>query len=1166
MAGRERVVEFAVKARDEYSKVLNNLEQQQKKLSAAAKASQRRATVGVAQGEIDAAVANYKRLSSEVDRYRAVQANAAKTGNLSEAEMRELGDAIKLVRDRSREAMEAIQQKRAALLQLNSGAEIGYAAFNRLASSIDHTAAETRGEGAAAGTTAAQLNKLTGATKTAAAAQGALKTKTDAASSSIRRQRSGGGAKGEAQDIAVWGLKPWQLTNLGYQVNDVVSGLAMGQKPLQIFSQQAGQFAQIWPQAMVAVARSVPIIAGVTAVLLPFAAAGKRLYDIAESVRIFSADLALSADGAKYNAEQLAQATEAMRKFGISTADARELVRQFVRDGFKTGQFDQLGQMAKQLDAITGEGVVAAGKRLSQAFSGSIDDVRKLDQELNFLTADQLSSIYTMKKAGDATGALSVAQKALADKLRASKGEASDWEQALSDLSDAWTIFSDVVGNSSVFKYMTRQLRLFGEDAKAVADVIKRAADAFEPGSGLEQAHQRLVEIDQAIATEMALRANGGLASGSAMSGEGNALEALKKQRQEVAAIIDQTRREQLEAIKDASQATDAATEREKKDRLDVQQIIDKQLETLTRETDQAHLTQREQFIQNELLKAKNAALEKAKQLGQDILGLTKEQTEQVRAQADSAYSAAHPNYEAQYTGMRGTASGSQLAQLVASVSELAVAMKLNSKDLLTAISYETGGTFNPAIRGGAGNQHVGLFQASPYNQQKYGINETSSVTAQIKAMGQYLTDAGVKAGDGLLQIYAAINAGNAKKINASDAKNGGMPGTVLDKVSEQMNDHAAKAEGLLAAFDGKLADKQAEYTKDLGERLTTAQQELDLAKKSNREAAIAKAVRDEELRAKKDGVKVSDEELAKVKAIAAAQFDQAHANDEVNRLVAQRTALFESLQIAQTAGDQGKVASVVDQISGVETKLTSAIAAAIAFWKAMGGPNADQAIADLQNLQDSIGQTLTKLDRQFLPAAQDINEQLAEVGSNAFSSFAQAIANGENTVDAFFNALRQGIAEFLIDIGKAIIKQALFNALSGGSGAGGSGGLGGAIVNGISAVFKHGGGPTTSGRRAMVNPMVFAGAQRFHNGGLPGLGPNEVPIIALKDEEVLTSDDPRHRANGGMSGTAVNVKNVNVFNPVDVMQAALSDLAGERVLINFLTRNAQKVSVAINS
>lgn len=46
------------------------------------------------------------------------------------------------------------------------------------------------------------------------------------------------------------------------------------------------------------------------------------------------------------------------------------------------------------------------------------------------------------------------------------------------------------------------------------------------------------------------------------------------------------------------------------------------------------------------------------------------------------------------------------------------------------------------------------------------------------------------------------------------------------------------------------------------------------------------------------------------------------------------------------------------------------------------------------------------------------------------------------------------------------------------------------------------------------VNPAVFQNATRYHSGGIPGLQPNEVPIIALNDEEVLTRSDPRHRYN----------------------------------------------------
>lgn len=85
----------------------------------------------------------------------------------------------------------------------------------------------------------------------------------------------------------------------------------------------------------------------------------------------------------------------------------------------------------------------------------------------------------------------------------------------------------------------------------------------------------------------------------------------------------------------------------------------------------------------------------------------------------------------------------------------------------------------------------------------------------------------------------------------------------------------------------------------------------------------------------------------------------------------------------------------------------------------------------------------------------------------------------------------------------------------------------------------------------------MFAGAARYHGGGIVGLGSKEVPIIAEQGEEVLTRGDPRHSANGG---GAVNVKNVNVFDPADVLEASMATEAGQKVILNFLAANPRKV------
>jgi len=118
--------------------------------------------------------------------------------------------------------------------------------------------------------------------------------------------------------------------------------------------------------------------------------------------------------------------------------------------------------------------------------------------------------------------------------------------------------------------------------------------------------------------------------------------------------------------------------------------------------------------------------------------------------------------------------------------------------DLLTVISYETGGTFNVNQKGGAGGRYKGLIQFGPEEQKKYGIHDGMSVGEQMGAVVQFLQDRGFKPGMTIYDLYSTINAGSPGHYNASDAHNGGAPGTVADKVRTQMDGHRQKAEALL--------------------------------------------------------------------------------------------------------------------------------------------------------------------------------------------------------------------------------------------------------------------------------------------------------------------------------------------------------------------------------
>jgi hypothetical protein len=137
-------------------------------------------------------------------------------------------------------------------------------------------------------------------------------------------------------------------------------------------------------------------------------------------------------------------------------------------------------------------------------------------------------------------------------------------------------------------------------------------------------------------------------------------------------------------------------------------------------------------------------------------------------------------------------------------------------------------------------------------------------------------------------------------------------------------------------------------------------------------------------------------------------------------------------------------------------------------------------------------------------------------------------------------------------------------------TGGAGGGGLGSLLQMLMGFIPKHGGGMigggSSAGRR--VSPLAFIGAQRYHSGGIVGLGANEVPIIANRNEEMLTKSDPRHRDNGGLAGRATaaapSVKVVNAFDPASFISHGLSTTEGETAMMNFVRANGGAIKGAL--
>lgn len=136
-------------------------------------------------------------------------------------------------------------------------------------------------------------------------------------------------------------------------------------------------------------------------------------------------------------------------------------------------------------------------------------------------------------------------------------------------------------------------------------------------------------------------------------------------------------------------------------------------------------------------------------------------------------------------------------------------------------------------------------------------------------------------------------------------------------------------------------------------------------------------------------------------------------------------------------------------------------------------------------------------------------------------------------------------LADILKDIIKAILKQQVLNALK----------YFGVGVAHEGAVIGQG-----FDRTRNVSPSWFAGAPRYHTGGVVGLAPDEYPAILQKNEEVLAASDPRNVMNMSKSATGQgqapqSMRFVLVDDRAKVPEA-MNSAEGEAVTMMHIRRN----------
>jgi tape measure domain-containing protein len=451
-------------------------------------------------------------------------------------------------------------------------------------------------------------------------------------------------------------------------------------------------------------------------------------------------------------------------------------------------------------------------------------------------------------------------------------------------------------------------------------------------------------------------------------------------------------------------------------------------------------------------------------------------------------------------------------------------------------------------------------------------------------------------------RIVGALRTGSdaqiAAAIQALGGDNGGINQNRRNQEAALFNSSAAnenaatrqESEAVRQAQDAaNLAEEAAEAEAD---RLQAAQDfhtqteaniaqqqfELSVADQGIIKQQQALAIRQAEIAAQEAGTVLTQQqrdainanveakyrEQAADEALARSAETRAEAEERVNRLLEYRDSLKTLLDDAVDSGDTDKAEEMRAKIEEINGQLEAAINNAQSMWSALGGEQGTAAVARLEALRVEASGFGEDAEQAYF-SWDKVGDLLNNGLSSAFSAFAKGIADGKSAIESARDAFLKFAADFLMQIAQMIIKQAVFSALKG-TGIGGFLGIGVAHSGGRIGSKRAGSG--NSGRR--VNPAVFAGAARFHVGGMPGLRPGEVPIIAKENEEVLTRDDPRHVLNGGKgksSGGSVApiVKIINAISSEEVVAEGLNTRTGEQAILNFIRTNGSAVRAALD-
>lgn len=991
-----------------------------------------------------------------------------------------------------------MERAQAEVIQLSQAIRTAEAPTQEMANALKAAEANLNTAGAAFQNESAKLNTLDAALKKAG-----VDTKNLAGAQATLTTQAQRLAAAQAKVTAkttgkgnLFGLNPNEMQNLGFQINDIVVSIASGQNPMRVMLQQGAQIGQIIPGAFSAILRFAGPLAALAAVILTVGGAMKRASDEAARLKMGQSIVAELGNGTDTTAQQFANLAAQLENAGVKAADCRKELVQLAADGLTTDQMQAYLDTAKAVAQVTGVDLKDALESVRTSFQGGMEDILNLQEATGVYSDAELDLIQRLFDQGKADEARTTALQIYEAKMQSvAAQESGPWKTASDQLSQAWSNFLGWLSKTSPIENARRNLHDLATGAAFTAALLNQISQG---------------KFDIAAASKTALGINLPTAPKAANANPNRRTVAgrtLLAQDKEALAIAQARTPAEKRAAQAISERRKAAEEAAKAglSSAEAQQHIDMKMSAFNATQDAAQ-------AKRDTAAGKRAA--------------AAERRKEAAARAAQRRAAAEQNrIDNAEEGLQR-----QLDQLDSSVGKRSgesLQAKLDAVDKQYAKLFRDIDDYSKKTNG------KGLIGGLTMQQVR------DHITAQKEIIKNYVT---------MDDAEGRIN--DLEKERKSR----------LDLIADQV------ARGIIKPEDGlnqsnavidEMAPKIAAIAQDalvFAEAFATAHPSPEL------DAFIAKMQATVQNNSGGQNVRAKDD--------AARGFIDA-ATGDLNKLVGDRNALIEHENNLVQAGleaysvAQKKIQGFYNETNGlIQEQIDQVLKLAEVFKN--GTPQQQlfykSLVANLQNVQ----QEALGTDASFVNLKQRVDQLLTSSIVGFINDVAQAFANmatGQGDVLDFLEAVGRAflnmIANILQTVATLIIEALILDAVDKATG--------GILkpllqITAAAASFHHEGGIVGESKRTRsVSPLAFTNAPKYHSGGIAGLAPDERTAILKKGEEVLTSDDPRHRFNGGLQPAGGNgptgIRQVLAIGD-DEIAAAMAGGAGEKTVMTHISRN----------